>query len=84
MRTVEELVFHMPAMIQHSDNTWAEDFAQSLVAQSRRRNWNPSPKQIGVMRRLASELFTETDELDLIEGINPVDLVDGGPRGRWI
>ena len=66
-RTIEELAFHMPAVIQHSANTWAENFARSIVAQSRRRNWNPSPKQIGVMRRLVADLFTDSEEVELIE-----------------
>ena len=66
-RTVEELAFHMPSVIQHAESNWAKGFAQSIVAQSRRRNWNPSPKQIGVMRRLVADLFTEPEDFELIE-----------------
>lgn len=66
-RTVEELAFHMPAVVRHAENTWAKGFAQSIVAQSRRRNWSPSPKQIGVMRRLVADLFTDSEEVELIE-----------------
>ena len=66
-RTVEELAFHMPAVAQHAENTWAKGFAKSIVAQSRRKNWTPSPKQIGVMRRLVADLFTEPDDFELIE-----------------
>ena len=66
-RTIEELAFHMPAVAQHTENTWVKEFAGSIFVQSRRRNWKPSPRQIGVMRRLVAELFTEPDDFELIE-----------------
>ena len=67
MRSVEERAFHMPAVAQQSENTWAKGFATSIVRQSRSHNWKPSPKQIGVMRRLVADLFTEPDDFELIE-----------------
>ncbi len=50
-----------------ASNAWARNFTASILKQSKRRNWNPSPKQAGIMRRLVSELFTENDEMELIE-----------------
>jgi hypothetical protein len=66
-RTIEELAFHMLAAAQQTEKTWAKGFVRSIVAQSRSRNWKPSPKQIGVMRRLVADLFTEPDDFELIE-----------------
>lgn len=56
-RSVEELLHHMPAVHHAADSSWAKGFAASIVKQSRRRNWNPSPKQVALMRRLVSDLF---------------------------
>ncbi|WP_148085637.1 hypothetical protein [Palleronia sp. THAF1] len=69
-RTVEELIYHMPTVEQRATNDWAKGFAASVRRQSRRRNWRPSPKQVSMMRRLVSEMFTDTEqegEIILIE-----------------
>lgn len=60
--TVEELLFHMPAVEREVENAWAKGFAASIRRQSRRRDWQPSPKQIGMMRRLVSEMFMHCAE----------------------
>ena len=60
--SVEELIFHMPAVEREAENTWARGFAASIRRQSRHRKWRPSPKQIGMMRRLVSEMFTQRAE----------------------
>jgi len=69
--SVDELVFHMPTVARMAGTDWAKGFALSVVAQSRRRNWKPTPKQLGMMRRMVSELFTalrdDDDDLFLIE-----------------
>ncbi|WOI55140.1 hypothetical protein [Palleronia sp. LCG004] len=69
-RTLDELLYHMPTVQRHASNEWVRGFAASIVRQSRRRNWNPSDKQMGTMRRLVAELFTadkEEDEIILVE-----------------
>lgn len=69
---IDRLIYHMPAVAERAENTWAKGFALSVVRQSRRRNWKPSPKQLSVMCGLVSDLFTyasdEGDDFDLIEG----------------
>ena len=70
-RNIEELLFHMQAAACAAGTQWARDFANSIATQSRRRNWKPTDKQMGIMRRMVSELFTarrdEDDDLLLIE-----------------
>lgn len=67
IRNVEELIFHMGAVHRQAENGWAKNFAASILKQAKRRNWRPSPKQIGIMRKLVSELFSEPDEIEVIE-----------------
>ncbi len=60
-RNVDELVFHMPTIEGRAENARAREFAASIRMQARRRNWRPSEKQLGMMRRLVSDLFSEPD-----------------------
>lgn len=68
---IERLLHHMPTVAQLAEETWARGFAQSVLKQSRRRGWTPSPKQLPVMRGLVSALFTRTeggaDNIQMIE-----------------
>ncbi|WP_417587398.1 hypothetical protein [Pararhodobacter oceanensis] len=67
-RCIEELLFHMPTVANGATNDWAKGFAKSIVKQSKRRGWRPTPKQIAMMRRLVSDLFAYgDDDLSLIE-----------------
>lgn len=61
---VERLLFHWPAVIRAAQEDWAKTFAQSIALQSRRRGWNPSAKQLGIMRRMVAELFQRAAEDD--------------------
>lgn len=69
-RNVEELIWYMPTVAEHATNTWAAGFARSIQRQSRRKGWQPSPKQLACMERLVAELFMHSlaDEVELIEG----------------
>jgi hypothetical protein len=64
-RPVEVLLHHLPA-VARSTRKWDADFARSVLRQSRRRSWKPTPKQLGVMQRMVGELFNE-DDIDVIE-----------------
>ena len=70
---IERLLWHMPTVARLAEDEWAAGFAQSVVKQSRRRNWKPSDKQLSMMRRLVSDLFAyrsdqdEGGDFDLIE-----------------
>ncbi|MCB1343136.1 MAG: hypothetical protein KDK24_19115 [Pseudooceanicola sp.] len=66
--TLDELLFHMRAIAGGDGRQWAAGFAKSIIKQSGRRNWRPTHKQEGVMRRLVAELFANTaDDLEVIE-----------------
>ncbi|MBY6163250.1 hypothetical protein KUV73_20370 [Mameliella alba] len=67
---LERLLHHMPTIAREATNEWAKSFAGSIVRQSKRRGWKPSPKQLSMMRRLVSDLFAhgyEGGEVDVIE-----------------
>ena len=67
-RSVDELLFWWPTITRKAGNDWAKGFAVSIMAASRRRNWKPSDKQLGIMRRMVSELFTDGNDDVVIEG----------------
>lgn len=69
-RSLDELIHHMGAVRDRAPNDWVRNFAGSVLRQSRNRKWKPSPKQVGMMRRLVSELFSEHEEIDLIEELD--------------
>jgi hypothetical protein len=68
---IERLLFHMGAVAAQATNEWSTGFAQSILRQRNRKNWKPSDKQVALMRRLVSDLFTYRAEIgedfDLIE-----------------
>ncbi|SDY18407.1 hypothetical protein [Citreimonas salinaria] len=68
---LERLVFHMPVVAESASTGWAKSFALSIVRQSRRRGWRPSPKQLHIMRDLVSDLFAygadHGEDLSVIE-----------------
>ncbi|WP_421906758.1 hypothetical protein [Mameliella sp.] len=67
---LERLLHYMPTIAREATNEWAKGFAGSVLRQSRRRGWEPSPKQLSMMRRLVSDLFAhgyDEGEIDVIE-----------------
>ncbi len=69
---IERLLHYMPTVAEQAGETWAKGFARSIVRQSRRRGWKPTEKQLPVMQRLVSELFTDRctdpEDIQVIEG----------------
>ena len=59
---IERLLHHLPTVAQLAEETWAKGFALSVLKQSRRQGWPPTPKQLPVMRGLVSALFTRTED----------------------
>ncbi|MCP4944162.1 MAG: hypothetical protein GY924_19575 [Planctomycetaceae bacterium] len=57
---IERLLYHMPAVAQGNDE-WVSGFALSILRQCRRRGWQPSERQLNMMRRLVSDLFIYSD-----------------------
>lgn len=62
IRSTEELLFHWSAVVKQATNAWAKDFAASIAKQSRRRGWNPTPKQAALMQSMVSDLFLHSDQ----------------------
>lgn len=59
---IERALFHWPTVVRLAPNGWAQDFARSIAAQSRRRGWKPSKKQAEIMKGMVNELFTHPSE----------------------
>ncbi|MEY8837815.1 hypothetical protein AB9K41_02115 [Cribrihabitans sp. XS_ASV171] len=57
---IERLLHHMPTVARLAETEWPRNFAASILRQSNRRGWKPSPKQLSLMRRLVSDLFAHT------------------------
>lgn len=56
-------VHYMAAVARDAADPWARDFAMSIMRQSRNPQWQPSLKQLGIMRRLAEDLFRVGDAI---------------------
>jgi hypothetical protein len=61
---IERLLHHMPTVASSAQNTWTAGFARSVTKQSRHKGWAPSPKQLGMMRKLVSDQFTLAPDPD--------------------
>ena len=66
-RSVDECLHWLPTVAKAATDEWAQGFAKSILGQSRRRNWKPTPKQLATMRRMVAELFVTEVDLILIE-----------------
>ena len=67
-RSVQELLFYWPTVTRRANDDWTKGFAGSIAKASRRRNWRPTPKQLGVMQRLVAGLFAQADDdLQVVE-----------------
>ncbi len=65
---LERALHHMPAVAERATNTWAAGFARSIIRQSRRPGWKPTPKQATILRRLLAEFFADAgDDAPVIE-----------------
>jgi hypothetical protein len=64
--SVESLVYWLEPVACRATNDWTRTFARSVLRQSRRRGWKPSPKQEAIMHRLLSEHLSD-EEPDLFE-----------------
>ncbi|MBS0573122.1 MAG: hypothetical protein JSS08_07715 [Proteobacteria bacterium] len=69
-RPLDELLFHWRAVIGAAPEGFPRDFALSIQKQRRRPGWEPTDRQMAIMRRMVAELFTQMDvgEVQLIEG----------------
>lgn len=61
---VERVLWSWPAVVEKAETDWARDFARSIAAQARRRNWRPSPKQLALMQQMVGQLYRGRDFTD--------------------
>lgn len=61
---VERLLHHWPLVMRKATDDWAKGFAASVWKQSIRRGWHPSPKQMGLMRKMVRELFAQGADIE--------------------
>ena len=70
-RSLEEMLFHWNSVCNRAKDDWTKGFALSIAAASKRRHWKPTPKQLGIMQRMVSDLFVhwaaDTDDGKVIE-----------------
>lgn len=65
---IERLLFHMPTCARQATDAWAAQFARDMARRRHWRNWQPSAKQIDVMRRMVSDLFAHgREEIEVLE-----------------
>ena len=68
----EILTFYWPMVMRRvmadGSDEWLKGFVTSIARHGKRAAWRPTVKQTQIMRRLVSELGTETEmEFELIE-----------------
>lgn len=69
---IERLTYHMKTVARDAENIFASGFARSILRQSKKPGWTPSPKQMSVMQALVADLFAygdveEREDLIVIE-----------------
>jgi hypothetical protein len=72
-RSLQELLFHWPAVTRRAADDWSRGFTRSIAAASQRRNWQPTPKQLGVMQRLVSELFSPVHSREMADDVRLIE-----------
>jgi hypothetical protein len=69
-RTIDDLLHHWRAVIGSAPKGFARDFALSIQKHRSKPGWQPTARQLVVMRRMVSELFTHGqagEALELVE-----------------
>lgn len=73
LRPVDELIWSMPFIAEAATNDWAKNFALSIMRQSRRRNWTPSPKQHALMNRMVAEHYHSRGDFDAADDMEVIE-----------
>lgn len=64
----ERLVHYMPILVRDSGvSEWERNFAASIIARSRRSNFEPTEKQINVMSRMVDAFQQRSMSADVID-----------------
>ena len=72
LRPVDELLWSLPHILDAGSSEWAKGFIASILRASKRRGWQPTPKQHRMMDRLVADHYRERsaapdDDSSLIE-----------------
>ncbi|MGA0613327.1 hypothetical protein [Paracoccus sp. KR1-242] len=63
LRSVDELLWSWTSVIATARTDWERGFALSIARASKRRGWQPTPKQHLLMNRMVDALFASNTEL---------------------
>lgn len=77
--SLEELLWSWPSVIRRAPEGWARTFALSIAQQSKRKNWQPSEKQLGIMRGMVADLYRE-QRAEEADDWNPIEDEEEEPR----
>ncbi len=72
---LEELLWSWKSVIRNAPDGWARNFALSIAKQAKRKDWQPTAKQLGIMRKMVSDLYHDARP-DEAEDWNPIDEED--------
>lgn len=64
LRPVDELLWSWPTVCRAAENDWSKGFALSIARHSKRRGWQPSPKQHLLMQRMVNEIYRQRGDFD--------------------
>ncbi|MEY8841793.1 hypothetical protein AB9K41_22420 [Cribrihabitans sp. XS_ASV171] len=70
---LDEIITHrwplvLRRVMAEGSDEWLKGFVRSIARHGKRPKWRPTPKQAQIMRRIVSELGTDTGPaMDLIE-----------------
>lgn len=56
-RSFEEIAFYWGQVLRTAPEGFERNFARSIARQLKRPNWQPTPKQERIMRRMVADLF---------------------------
>lgn len=71
--SVDELLWSWPSVCKAATNDWAKAFAMSILRQSKRRGWMPSPKQYAMMKRFVADLYRHRGDFD---GVDEFEVIE--------
>ena len=68
---LDRLANYMPIIVQADGvSDWERNFCASMIAQDRKGTFDPSYKQIAVMKRIVRDFQTRAENADVIEEEN--------------
>lgn len=66
-RSVEFLLFIAPRILAAAPDAWSRGFLKSVIRNARNPEWQPSPRQVGVLRSLADQIYGPDEDYEVVE-----------------